>query len=855
MDAGPRRPNRLTGVRLASRQRHHQAVRTGAVIAGIAAAAAAFALLCMNASAPTVHLAGVLPAASQVRAYDILVRQPSRVAGRDAAGAPVRPADLAELAGGITLAQYDTIAALPGVQVAAPMTMVGYVPLTVVIGVPVPLAAVTAPARYTLSAREVSDDGLSRTEVANAGSTYLTAGPACPRAAAAPRGPAAAGRPGSDPPPVAACWSAATGADPATWPGPAPARLSVPFERTFWLPLVAVDPAAEATLLHLDKAVTAGSYLPEGGGAGQGGVPVIIASSVADDETDQLTITRQPASGSGPAAPAGTGTVTAGQAYQALVTQLRGTAAAPVPAYWTPSRATYRTSASGALVPQPVAGGGFRALTPHRARTSPAAAGTGAARPAGARLHAVGVFDPAMVASSSATSSPYLGEQLAGADTRSQWLLSGAALGPDGNPAGYPSPGATLVMPLADIGELTSPAAYTGTDARAPIGSVRVRVAGATGDDALSRERARVVAQEIVRATGLHVVLTLAATAAVRTIDLPAGPGGRPALHLSEVWYRTDTPATVAAALDPRSVALAAAVLVMGGALAASDVMARLRRRRRELATLRALGWPRRRLAWRFAREFGVIAAVAGALAALTVALAGSALTGRLAVGWPLLSMCAAAVMVLAAAGWQVHRAIGPAMPPPGRTAARPGRARRAGQLGHAVGSLRRARARTALRIVVITVACAVLGAEIAVRWLFGGVVVGSWLGGTVSWQQQPIDAAAVIIVCALAVLASADIGWRNGADRLAESRTLRAIGWPSRELARLAAGEAVLVGLTGGTLAAAMDVAGIAALVPRPPAGLALVALIAAAAGAVISLTAAALSAAAQSAGRADSV
>ena len=80
-------------------------------------------------------------------------------------------------------------------------------------------------------------------------------------------------------------------------------------------------------------------------------------------------------------------------------------------------------------------------------------------------MRAVGVFDPAKVASAAATPSPYSPELLTGADERSRQLLGGQPLASDGGPADYAGSAASLVVPLADIGAFTS--GYTG-DGRAP---------------------------------------------------------------------------------------------------------------------------------------------------------------------------------------------------------------------------------------------------------------------------------------------------------------------------------------------------------------------------------------------------
>jgi hypothetical protein len=889
-------------------------MRTSALVAGIAFAAAAFTLLCMNASALTVQLHGRLPARSLGRAYDILVRVPSRVTRQPGTGSLVRPTDLTELSGGITLAEYETISQLPGVQVAAPMTLVGYVPLTVVIPVAVPASALTStPALFAVTAQQRTDGGLSSVTEPNVGSTYVTSSPVssdavpedgdveltpagsqilvCPRASPMPLPQVFS----ADAQRRTACWSTSTGPALADWAGPQPATISVPLAWTFLLPLVAVDPVAEARLLHLDRAVTEGSYLPSAAVTHRGAVPVIIASSIDDDSLDSITLSRLPASaaaayaaGLSPAqinglldttegqpigAPA---TVTAADAYRELFGYLLRARAVPVPSYWTPGPARYATAADGALIPKPVpadpavwAGlyaltgqdvataaaldGGFRALTPHVAVSLGSRFAGRRPSYSGAALKTVGVFVPARIPSSTATPSPYLGEALSGADAASRRLLGGGTLAPDGNPAGYPSPGATLVMPLRDIGAFTAAGAYTHTEVRAPIGSIRVRVAGVTGDDALSQARVRMVAQEIVRATGLHVDVTLAASDATRTIDLAADGNGRPALALREVWYRSDTWTTVSSAVDPHSVGLSTTVLLVGSVFVVIGSPATRRRRRRELATLRALGWRRRQVAWQLMREFALISATAGMLAVLIAYAVTAALRRDPATGWPLLSLPAVAMMTLVAALWQVRRATAEPVIATAASGNPAGiRTRRVGVFGYAVRNLLRDPRRSVLGVVVITGASAAMGLELTVRWVFGGAVVGSWFTLPFSWQDDPVDLAAVLTIAAMAIVTLTLMSWLSAAERAVDLRTLRAIGWPARSVARLVIGEAGVLGCAGGLAASVLDVAGALAIVHRPPAALAVVAPTVIGLGVLLSLIAVSLSAAVERATRA---
>jgi putative ABC transport system permease protein len=776
--------------------------------------ATAFAVLAISDAAPAfVQITGGSAQTGPASPYDIVVSPPGAVPG-SGCRCLTSPADLTGLSGGITMAQYDKISGLPGVEVAAPMTMVGYVPLTVNMPIDVPASLIPrAPRLITLTVRLLSDNGLS-----------------------------------------SVIWDDVTMAQPAGRDGLAPAMVSVRVSWTFELPLVAVDPVAEARLLHLDAAVTSGSYLSAAAPTPSGTVPVLMAGSIADGEEANVGFNLQ----SG--APVSAVTLTAAGAYSRLVSAAQENAGT-VRTYWTATPVTYGIAADGELVPQPMAGTmaavwsgpyewagtppeagvldtAFRSLTPHTALG------------AGVAVRAVGVFNPNKVTSTPVAPNPYKPQVVTGADARSLQLLGGRPLAADGDPGGFPNAAASLVMPLADIGAFTS--GYEGTNAAAPIGLIRVRVTGVTGDGAASQERVRQVAQEIVRATGLHVDAVFAQTATTKVVDLPAGLHGRPPLRVDEVWYATDTRTTVQAGVDRRSMSLSELDLAAGEVVLAWGLQRLMGARRRELATLRALGWRRRQVGAHLLAEFALTAMVAGAAAVVAAYAVGTALIGRPTWAWLSLSLPAAITMILAVACWPVLRTAalvlaGPMLADslPWRLAARTWRrVRRAGAVPpRPMRTLFRKPSRTLLGMVIIALACMALSLELATRWTFGGATE-SWAGRSASWQGTTIDLATVMVIVTMATCMLADLDGVTLSERSAEVRTLRAIGWSARDVLRLTVWNAVRLGTAGGLAAGVFDLFGGLAVTGSVPPRLIAVAGLVAVAGVVMSLLAVALSA-----------
>jgi hypothetical protein len=772
------------------------------VTCGALAVVVALAVLIAGTSAPaSVRLTGSVQGTGAARSYDIVVSAPDSGGAGDTGGWTVKPAALDGLSGGITLDQYDAIGKLPGVAVAAPLTMVGYVPFTVSAPMAIP-ARVRAAAGtgVTLTVRLRSDNGLST----------IT-------------------------------WDDVTVA----YPTVKPSTLSVKLGWTFQLPLVAVDPAAEAQLLNLNGAVTSGSYLPEAAAPGNGPVPMLMAGSLASAEAADVTID----------APGGnTVTLTTASAYRQLVGEVTSTPGT-ISGFWAAGPVTYAPASGGTLTPKPVptelaavwngaylwagapAQAGaldvpFRTVTQH------------AALAGGAMVKAVGVFDPAKVASAPATPSPYRPELLTGADQRSRQLLGGQPLAPDGDPADYAGSAASLVVPLADIGAFTS--GYTGAASTAPIGVIRVSVAGAAGDSAASEDKISAVAQEIVRATGLRVQPVLGTTVTTREVALPAGLHGRPPLLVDEIWYRSDVRTTVWAGLGLDSIVLVELQLLAGEVGIGWGTWRLLRSRRRELATLRALGWQRRQLAGRLLAEFAPPAVIAVAAAALAGYAIAAALAGRLEWAWLLLCVPAviAAVIPRERHALLAAKVRGLAGTPRGdwrwrrlprwRSTPR-GRADAPARL---IRRLLRAGSRRLLRTLVIAAASVALSLQVAARWAFAGAAT-SWTQRPVTGQVALVDGAAVLIVVLMATFTVADLDWVALGERAVEVRTLRGIGWSALDLARLTLPNAVGPGLSGGLIAAGTElVVGLPASGAAPLRLIALV-LLTAASGIVLSLLA----------------
>src|ERR1700733_10203838 len=111
--------------RLAWSQLRFRPVRLLAVLAGMLLATTAFTVLTAASRTAQLRTTGTV-SAHFVPAYDILVRPKGARTALETRTGTVQPSFLSGIYGGITMGQYRQIQQIPGVQVAAPIAMVGY---------------------------------------------------------------------------------------------------------------------------------------------------------------------------------------------------------------------------------------------------------------------------------------------------------------------------------------------------------------------------------------------------------------------------------------------------------------------------------------------------------------------------------------------------------------------------------------------------------------------------------------------------------------------------------------------------------------------------------------------------------
>ena len=378
-----------------------------------------------------------------------------------------------------------------------------------------------------------------------------------------------------------------------------------------------------------------------------------------------------------------------------------------------------------------------------------------------------------------------------------------------------------------------------------------MRIAG--GWPSVKASRPTAVSLWIAGAAAAFTVLSLAAVTQAAVGSRPAASG----LHRAEAALLVASPAEqlVASAPirpKPRGVALSFIILPAGWAVVASGAAAKLRGRRRELRTLRALGWGPSEIRRLLLQEIALLALASSLAVGLGVYFCEAVLSRTSPSGWDLLAIPAVVAMTIGAVWWPVRQATTAADPMATAAVHRPAdwTSRQPWMLGQPIRNLLRAPKRTALRMFVIAASCGALGQDLAMRWAFGGTLLSSWLSHPVMWHEDPIDTEVVITILVMAAAAVAELDWLSAHQLAIERRTLQAIGWSAHRAVRLAASEAMLVGLAGGIAASVIDVAGGVVIAHRMPAGMLAVAAIVTGTGVLVSLVGGAVSAACFAAG-----
>lgn len=817
-------------IRLAVAELIARRVATALAALGVITAVLGFVLLAETAKTTTALLSGEV-ARTWRGPYHLLVRPSAAQSDMEARDGLIRPNYFSGLIGGITRDQYQTIRALPGVEVAAPIALVGFVqwPASWVVDLTGTIGG-SEPSVVRLSFAGSGEAGLSRYPL---GDHYVVATTSGQVQTAPGRNMLHLGSAVIECSQQVHCYSGATLVPPVPQLPQGPGTVL-----GFALPIVVagVDPEAEAALAGLSQCVKSGRYLlpsdvPTQVSAPAGlqtTIPVLVSQTSFIDESVQVTIAR-----ARDAASLLQGTqpqdladwevleqrsVAAEELYQRFIRSLGSGSFYNVSPLWSPSEVRYEVVDADHLRAQTVPADPTVFVNQLLLATGPELGPIeardvwfrGLATRAQVRRTElpnswlrVGEYDPSCLPSF---------DELAGGGGIDAYSLprvrtaDGGFLGPTRSMAGYVNSPPLILTTLHGAEWFADPSRFAGAPSEAFISAIRVRVAGAEAAGPSAYARLARTAADIHERTGLAVDVVVGSSPKTIQVDLPAGSFGRPSLVVTEGWSVKGVAYTFDRALQVQDLALFAVALFGALALVAQTAFVAVRRRRREFATLRALGWQRHHLTAVVMLEVGGIGLLAGAVALilalpLSVLVAGhiSALTLLVVPLALLVSIAGGVLPAIAVTRATVAKTLFAAgAHPRGRMPDLPW------QIG-LMEVLRRQGREPLVAISVIALAGTLVGAVIAIAIGFRGQLDITVLGTYVASRVLPFHAIIAALTLVIGALAAGQIVTLGYLERQPELATLRAAGWRASDVVAYVAGGALAVCGIGGVVAAAL--------------------------------------------------
>jgi hypothetical protein len=812
---------------------------TGLAALGLLTATLGFMLLAGTSKTTEAVLTGDIGQAWQTP-FDLLVRPPQSLAQLEAKQGLVRPNYLGGLQGGITLAQVEAVRQIPGVNVVAPIAIVGVVQTTTST-VPLDLSRFVGKSGVTVFRVRATDFGQAGLSHYPWDPLYIVVAPGGERLGSDLTSPMRVGGRLITCSYAVRCYGtrfcdesgAACRDEPLFWP-----INDIRFPQPVMI--VGVDPAAENALAGLNKCVVQGRALSATDrlqltAYGPTGLPVAVMPMVAAthgfiDESLQVEIDRAVDSNSVPNSAAESSEQwqpvaqqhhTADELYQAWLAEVsKGSIWAT--SIQVPGDVHYEQIgadhlAAGSVAPNLAAFGSLVNLTPEQA--APIDARDTWFRPLS--LHQwINSFGPGQPATRPDFVGWYQPECLPGfaptAGGRMEiyapptvLLPNGSAMGPTRNPADYVNSAPTLLTTLDAAAYFARPDRFEGGLGDKFISAIRLRVGGTDQPGPAAQARLSRVAAAIHDQTGLQVDIVKGSSPKAILVDLPSGKFGRPSLTVKEGWSVKGVGFRFLQAASLQNLLMFCLVLVAAALLVAQTAYVSVRRRRSELAVLRAIGWPPWRIAILIELEMLILGLGVG-----TVGLAVGLLITRLAhlgsTWWTVAGVVPLSVLIALLAGMipAVSTMRGTTISVMSKL--EPIRERQLPPSSLALGLRQVAAWRwdVAMGIAALALGATLLGGIELISAGFRGQLDTTILGTYLSGQVRPFHFVVAALTLAVGAIAAAQVITLTYLERRVQLATLRALGWSRADVVKMLLGQAIGLGLSAALIAVAATIA-----------------------------------------------
>lgn len=366
-------------------------------------------------------------------------------------------------------------------------------------------------------------------------------------------------------------------------------------------------------------------------------------------------------------------------------------------------------------------------------------------------------------------------------------------LGPTLNPAGYIQP-PPLLLTTTKVAR-----ALSGEDA---ISAIRVRVAGVDELTPAAQRKIEAVASAIAQRTGLTVDIMTGSSPTRVLVHVP-GVG-----YVQELWIQKGANLVYQERIQTGHWMVLAVLLGVGGLYTFDLAWADLLRRQRVIALQKALGWRSRTVFRLVLRRLLLIGTVSGVVG--TTVGAGLAWTAGWDVRPDLIAVVPLTVVLVCAFGG-LYPAWRAARTPPVlglqlsglRHKLRPSTRHAKGLWGYAIRGLARRIDRSLSAAIIAALSAGLLVVIGAILQERQGMLSGTLLGEFILVQLGVMHLTIVVAGLLLAALSTGNALVAGAVERRRVLGAMQALGWRSRDVAALFVREGLLIGLAAGMMGA----------------------------------------------------
>ncbi len=338
-----------------------------------------------------------------------------------------------------------------------------------------------------------------------------------------------------------------------------------------------------------------------------------------------------------------------------------------------------------------------------------------------------------------------------------------------------------------------------------PISAIRIKVAGVTEMSDDSQAVLERVAQDIEEQTGLITDITLGSSPQLTLTHVPAVNDEEAIGWLQQPWVNIGSSISIFRETKMGFSGIIPSVVAVAVIYVWASTLVSLLTRRKEFAVLLAVGWRPSQLSRLLFTEsflFGCFVAIVswGMLGFVYLSMETAIsptrffLTGLIGFSIYLLGSIVPAIMTRSISPYETMRT--------GEFSSGSKRILKTRHIfqmaiNHFIGKWKR----SLLSIIAIALPTGLLAFFLYVTIRLKGIMYTTWLGKYAALEVGAIHYASITVALLIAILTTAEMMWQNIAERHDEISLLKAIGWRNKSIRFLIWSEGVLIGLCAATV------------------------------------------------------